>query len=74
MKNESRDQSENINLFLEIDLDKKVIYISDCTSNRCDNGTAKKFRDKMDISKIFTDYLFYQVNFSSCKRKNKKYE
>ena len=52
----------NINLFLEIDPEKQVFYISDYEPNKNGGGVAKKFKTKKDIVKIFSRYLYRYIN------------
>lgn len=68
-------KNENVNLFIEIDPEKKVVYISDYTQNKNGGGLAKKYKNKKDITRIFSNYLFDYINlYSSKKRDWKKYE
>ena len=79
MRNE--DQNTNINLFLEIDTEKRVVCISDKKDNK---GCAKRYRYKRDIARIFSRYLYYNVNIFPPKddwvkkyngrKKHKKYQ
>lgn len=59
MKKEIEDY--NVNLFIEIDPEKKVVYISDYSNNN-GGGKSQKYRTKKDISKIFSNYLINYVN------------
>jgi len=61
IKKESEVVGEYINMFIEIDTEKRVICISDQTS-KSGGGVAKRFRNKKDIMRIFGNYLFHEVD------------
>lgn len=60
-----KEQETTITLLLEIDPEKKVFYITDYTDPS--KGCAKKFRNKIDIVKIFKRFLINNVNLYSYK-------
>lgn len=59
LKNKEENFIEYIDLQVEIDTEKKVLYI---TNKSYDNeGVAKRYRNKKDIMRIFGNYLFKKV-------------
>lgn len=68
-------QNKNINLFIEIDPEKRVFYISDYTTDDNMKGRVRRFKSKKDIIRIFSNYLFKNVYiYSSKKGRKNKYE
>lgn len=61
IKNENENVGEYINMFIEIDTEKRVICISDQTA-KSGGGLAKRYRNKKDIMRIFGNYLFHEVD------------
>lgn len=59
LKNNEEDFIEYINLQVEIDTEKKVVYITNKSYD--DEGIAKRYTNKKDIMRIFGDYLFPNV-------------
>lgn len=60
-KKETENFNEYINLFIEIDTEKRVICISDKTSTS-GGGLAKRYRNKKDIMRIFGNYLYHEID------------
>lgn len=60
MKNNNKKFFEFINLYIEIDTEKRTVIISDRTSNS-GGGIAKRYRNKRDIIRIFSRYLYNYV-------------
>lgn len=59
LKNKEENFIEYIDLQVEIDTEKKVLYI---TNKSYDNeGVAKRYKNKKDIMRIFGNYLFKKV-------------
>ncbi len=59
LKNNEENFIEYIDLQVEIDTEKKVLYI---TNKSYDNeGVAKRYKNKKDIMRIFGNYLFKKV-------------
>lgn len=56
-----KNSSDTIMLLLEIDPEKKVIYISDYDGD-FKNGIARTYKNKKEIAGIFKKYLFNSVN------------
>lgn len=60
IKNESENLNEYLDIRVEIDTEKKVISISNRSNGG--EGLAKRFRNKKDITRIFSNFLFHKVN------------
>lgn len=71
MKNEN----EVISLLIEIDPEKKAVYLNDYSSEKNINGFAKRFKNKKDIVRLFSNYLYEKVDlFLEGKDEKYRYE
>ena len=61
---------ENINMYIEFDLEKRVMCISNYTS-KSGGGVAKRFRNKKDIIRIFANYIYNEVDIYSAIKERK---
>ncbi len=59
LKNNEENFIEYIDLQVEIDTEKKVLYITNKSYGN--EGVAKRYKNKKDIMRIFGNYLFKKV-------------
>ncbi len=59
LKNKEEYFIEYIDLQVEIDTEKKVLYITNKSYGN--EGVAKRYKNKKDIMRIFGNYLFKKV-------------
>lgn len=71
MKKDVKEFKEYIDIYVEIDTEKRVVCISDKTLNGA-SGVAKRYRNKKDINRIFSNYLFREVSLYPPKNERKK--
>ena len=56
MKNEN--DNYRVSLLIEIDPEKKAVYLNDYTQEKYINGFSKRFKNKKDIIRLFENYLY----------------
>lgn len=71
MKNEN--DNYRISLLIEIDPEKKAVYLNDYTQEKYINGFSKRFKNKKDIIRLFENYLYKNVDINLEEKKEKKY-
>ena len=71
MKNEN--DNYRVSLLIEIDPEKKAIYLNDYTQEKYINGFSNRFKNKKDIIRLFENYLYKNVNINLEEKKEKKY-
>ena len=59
LKNNDENFIEYIDLQVEIDTEKKLLCITNKSNNN--EGVAKRYKNKKDIIRIFSNYLFKKV-------------
>lgn len=69
MKNEN--DNYRVSLLIEIDPEKKAIYLNDYTQEKYINGFSKRFKNKKDIIRLFENYLYKNVNINLEEKKEK---
>ena len=66
---------EITSLLVEIDPEKKVVYIHNYLSKINDKSMTKRFRNKYDIVRIFRNYIFKNVELDDEEYRNyRRYE
>lgn len=61
LKTKERKFIEYIDLQMEIDTEKRVVYITNKSYGNELESVAKRYKNKKDIMRIFGDYLFKKV-------------
>lgn len=66
---------EITSLLVEIDPEKRVVYIHDYLSKITEKSMTKRFRNKYDIVRVFRNFIFKNVELGEEELKNnKRYE
>lgn len=66
-------KDENINMFIEINPEKRVVSIIDYIEGKSGGGITKRFKRKKDIVRLFANYLYQYINIEEYEG-NKKNE
>ena len=69
MKNEN--DNYRVSLLIEIDPEKKAVYLNDYTQEKYINGFSKRFKNKKDIIRLFENYLYKNVDINLEEKKEK---